>query len=145
MEQRLNLITLACDDLDAVRAFYRDSLGWAPLADVSGEIVFFQAGPGLAVAFFDRAGFADDVGGDTAVGGPAGITLACNVESPAEVDAAVAAVRSAGGRVVKEPQRAAFGGYHAYIADPGGVLWEVCHNPGWSVDDDGTVHLGPVE
>ena len=31
---------------------------------------------------------------------------------------------------MKRPQRAAFGGYHGYFADPDGVLWEVAHNPG---------------
>jgi hypothetical protein len=28
------------------------------------------------------------------------------------------------------------------VADPNGVVWEVGHNPGWSVDPDGTVRLG---
>ena len=45
-------------------------------------------------------------------------------------------------RVVKPPQKAAFGGYHAHFADPNGVIWEVCHNPGWSVDPAGKVRLG---
>jgi hypothetical protein len=39
----------------------------------------------------------------------------------------------------------AFGGYHGYFADPDGHRWEVCHNPGWSVADDGTVRLTAVE
>ena len=40
--------------------------------------------------------------------------------------------RPPGPTVVKRPQRAAFGGYHGYFADPDGVLWEVAHNPGLS-------------
>ncbi|MFC8422101.1 protein kinase [Streptomyces sp. NPDC057236] len=72
-------------------------------------------------------------------------TLTQNLASPAEVDKAVQRARAAGATVLKEPQRAAFGGYHGYFADPDGHRWEVCHNPGWSVADDGTVTLAAVD
>ncbi len=52
-----------------------------------------------------------------------------------------AATVEAGGTPIKTPARTSFGGYHAHIADPNGVIWEICHNPGWRVDDDGTVRL----
>ena len=39
----------------------------------------------------------------------------------------------------------AFGGYHAYIADPDGYLWEIATNPGFSVDDDGNTHIGSFD
>ncbi|WP_437050280.1 VOC family protein [Streptomyces sp. enrichment culture] len=71
--------------------------------------------------------------------------LAQNLSSPAEVDEAVRRARAAGAVVLKEPRRAAFGGYHGYFADPDGHRWEVCHNPGWSVADDGTVTLTVVD
>ncbi len=57
----------------------------------------------------------------------------------------VAAALASGGTVVKEPQQAAFGGYHAHVADPNGLVWEVAHNPGWHVEDDGSVHLTAVD
>jgi hypothetical protein len=31
------------------------------------------------------------------------------------------------------------------VADPNGVRWEVAHNPGWGIDADGRVRLGPVD
>ncbi|MET8693267.1 VOC family protein [Streptomyces bauhiniae] len=62
-------------------------------------------------------------------------TLARNLGSPAE----------AGANVLKEPRRAAFGGYHTYFTDPDGHRWEICHNPGWSVSEDGTVRLTAVD
>jgi hypothetical protein len=38
-----------------------------------------------------------------------------------------------------------FGGvYHAYIRDPNGIMWEIAHNPGWLINDDGTVELGDL-
>lgn len=141
MEPRVHFITLATPDLDAARAFYRDGLGWTPLGDVPGEIVFFQAGPGLVLGLFDAVKFREDVNGavpDTSV---TGITLAHNVDGPAAVDAVVDNAVRAGATLVKAPQRAAFGGYHGHFADPNGVLWEICHNPGWHVDETGRVHL----
>ncbi|MDQ1358762.1 MAG: uncharacterized protein QOG44_3135, partial [Acidimicrobiaceae bacterium] len=49
-----------------------------------------------------------------------------------------------GGTILKPPQRADFGGFHGYFADPAGFRWEVATNSGWHVDADGTVTLGPV-
>jgi catechol 2,3-dioxygenase-like lactoylglutathione lyase family enzyme len=160
MDQRIDFITLATGDLDAARRFYRDGLGWAPLLDVPGEILFFQVGHGLVLGLFDAVAFErdllDEAGVDESSGEPdaadtgavpgvQGITLSHNVGSAAEVDAVVERMLAAGGRVRKHPQQAAFGGYHGHVSDPNGVLWEVAHNPGWSVDADGTVRLDVVE
>lgn len=142
MEPRTHFITLATPDLDAARAFYVGGLGWEPLLDVPGEIIFFQTGPGLVLGLFDAVKFREDVGGAVADTSLTGLTLSHNVDGPAEVDAVVAAAARAGATVVKEPQRAAFGGYHGHFADPNGVQWEICHNPGWSVDETGRVSLG---
>jgi uncharacterized protein len=145
MEPRVNFITIATADLDAARAFYGAGLGWSALLDVPDEIVFFQVGPGLVLGFFDRASFVADqaIGNDPPVA-VTGLTLSHNVGSEAEVDAVFARASAAGGRVVKTPQHASFGGYHAHVADPNGTVWEIAHNPGWRVEDDGTVVLAPV-
>jgi catechol 2,3-dioxygenase-like lactoylglutathione lyase family enzyme len=153
MEQRVDFVTLATPDLDAARRFYRDGLDWEPLLDVPGEILFFQVGHGLVLGLYDAVAFEGDLrdaaaSGDAAPVAPAGasgLTLSHNVGSPAEVDAAVERMRAAGGSIRKTPQQAAFGGYHGHVADPNGVLWEVAHNPGWSVGPDGAVRLEAVE
>jgi catechol 2,3-dioxygenase-like lactoylglutathione lyase family enzyme len=142
MDQRTDFLTFSARDLDAARRFYCDGLGWTPLLDVPGEIVFFQTGHGLVLGFFDAAQFADDLGtGEQTV---SGVTLAHNVDSPEEVRAVVARAEAAGARLTKEAQEAAFGGYHAHVSDPNGVVWEIAHNPGWGVGEDGTVRLSPV-
>ncbi|GAB3299590.1 VOC family protein [Parasphingorhabdus pacifica] len=141
----MHFITLATPDLAAARAFYRDGLGWQPLLDVPDEIIFFQVGPGLVLGLFAAEKFRSDVDGAVTDTGTGGITLAHNVASPEEVEAVVSTAVQAGGRIVKPPQRAAFGGFHGHIADPNGVLWEICHNPGWDVDESGRVHLSQVE
>jgi catechol 2,3-dioxygenase-like lactoylglutathione lyase family enzyme len=145
MDQQTHFVTLATPDLDAARRFYVDGLGWTPLMDVPDEILFFQVAPGLTLGLYDATHFARDLGRQGTSPGPSGLTLSHNVADAAAVDAAVRACVAAGAAVITEPQRADFGGYHAHVSDPNGVIWEICHNPGWSVSDDGLVHLGPVE
>jgi catechol 2,3-dioxygenase-like lactoylglutathione lyase family enzyme len=142
VDQRLHFVTLGVADLASSRAFYSEGLGWTPTLDLD-EVVFYQVGPGLLLALFPLTELAKDLGAAAAPGTP--FTLASNVDSPAAVDAAVARATAAGAAVLKAPQPAAFGGYHAYIADPDGHRWEIAHNPGWSVDADGRVHIGTVD
>jgi uncharacterized protein len=146
MDARLDLLTVAVPDLDDARRFYVDGLGWTPALDVPGEVLFIQVNAGLLLALFGAADLAADMGvpaEDVVPGG--GFTLAHNVDSPDQVRRVVADAVAAGARVVKEPQQAAFGGFHAYVTDPSGVRWEVAHNPGLRVDPDGTVHIGAIE
>jgi hypothetical protein len=141
VEQRVSFLTFAAADLEAARRFYVGGLGWSPLLDVPGEIVFFQVATGQVLGFFDASKFASDVG---LAGAPqvSGVTVAHNVGSRDEVVAVVEAMTAGGGAVVKPAQEGAFGGvFHAMVRDPNGVLWEVAHNPGWSVAADGTVSL----
>ena len=139
MDPRLHFITLATTDLGASRAFYADGLGWTPLVDVPDEVIFFQVGPGLVLGFFEAGSFNRDLGlPDSA--SLSGVTLAHNLDSVDAVRQTVSALEAAGGTVVTPPQPGEFGGiFHAHVRDPNGVLWEIAHNPGWSVADDGTV------
>ena len=142
MDQPLHFITLACPDLDAARQFYTIGLGWKPLVDVPGEIIFYQAAPGLVLGFFEASSFNRDLGRPGAAT-VAGTTLAHNVDSEDAVKQTVTAWVAAGGTVLTAPVAGDFGGiFHAHVRDPNGVLWEIAHNPGWSVADDGTVSFG---
>ena len=139
MRPRVDFITFATRDLDAVRAFYTDGFGWTPLLDVPGEIIFYQVGPGLTLGLFDVAKFSADLGRVEDPVSISGVTLSHNVDGPDAVRATVEAALAAGATALKDPQYAEFGGFHAHIIDPTGIVWEICHNPGWSVSDDGTV------
>ncbi len=146
MLPRLDLITVAVNDLDVARAFYLDGLGWPAALEVPGEIVFLQLNHGLLLGLFPADQLAEDVGVDAASVRPGvGFTLAHNVSGPDEVDDALERAVACGARIVKPAQRAAFGGYHGYFADPDGIRWEVAHNPGWRVDPDGTVRIGVID
>lgn len=147
MDPRVHFITFATRDLDAARTFYLTGLGWEPLVDVPGEIIFFQTGPGLVLGLFDATKFNDDLGGPVANSSASataisGVTLSHNVDSPTAVDETVNAAVKAGAVILKEPQQAAFGGYHGHFADPNGIIWEIAHNPGWRVDETGRVIFG---
>lgn len=144
MDQHVHVTTLATADLDSARRFYVDGLGWRPLLDVPGEIVFFQIAPATVLAFFAAEKFAQDLGRGCDRPAVSGVTLAHNVADRSAVGSVVGAMAAAGGTVLTPPQEGAFGGvFHALVADPNGVVWEVAHNPGWSVAADGTVRLGP--
>jgi len=141
MDQALHFVTVAARDLDAARRFY-GALGWQAQLDVPGEIVFYRSAAGQLLGFFDAALFARDQGGGEAPR-VAGVTLSHNVGSRAEVVALVERMAAAGGEVRKAPQEGEFGGvFHAHVADPNGLVWEVAHNPAWSVLPDGSVALG---
>ena len=139
MEQRVSLATLGVSDLRRAREFY-EALGWVTRAKPDDDVVFFQAG-GMVVALWDRAQLAEDSGVEDG-GGWGGITLAHNVRSPEEVDAVLAEAAAAGGAVVRPAAVQEWGGTSGAFADPDGYVWEVAHNPGWSIGDDGSITLG---
>ncbi|MGI9022178.1 MAG: VOC family protein [Acidimicrobiales bacterium] len=138
MEQRLSLITLGVRDLQRARRFY-EAMGWRTGAAPDDDVVFFQAGC-LIVALWDRARLAQDSAVDDG-GGWGGMTLAYNTRSDQEVDAVVAEARVAGATIGREPGPTFWGGYSGIFIDPDGHPWEVAHNPGWTLDDEGVVHL----
>ncbi len=140
MDQQLHFLTFATKDLDAARTFYKDGLGWNPLMDVPGEILFFQVAPGLVLGLFDAEKFDQDLGTPTSTSGVSGVTLSHNVGSAGDVSSTIDALVAAGARVVKPAQAGAFGGiFHGHVEDPNGIVWEIAHNPGWKINDDGTV------
>ena len=139
MEQRVSLITLGVRDLERARSFY-EGLGWSAHADENDDVVFFPAG-GMVVALWDRGKLAAD-SAVTDGGGWGGVTLAYNVRSPAEVDAVIEEARAAGATIGREPEKTFWGGYSAVFIDPDGHPWEVAHNPGWTLNADGSVSIG---
>lgn len=130
MDQRLSFITLAVTDLDRSRRFYLDGLGWTESLHVEGDVSMIAVGERVVLSLWDRAAFEEEVGPVADGPGVAPFTLAHNVATPAEVDAALAAARAAGASYVGAAQERAWGGYTGYFADPDGFRWEVAFNPG---------------
>jgi catechol 2,3-dioxygenase-like lactoylglutathione lyase family enzyme len=127
MEPRLSLVTLGVNDLERSIHFYEKVLGLPRLGTYTG-VAFFELGK-TWLSLFPRNDLAADAGVPAEGRGFAGFTLAHNVRSAAEVDALLGEVEAGGGRIVKRGQRADWGGYSGYFADPDGFLWEVAWNP----------------
>jgi catechol 2,3-dioxygenase-like lactoylglutathione lyase family enzyme len=137
MDQRVSLITLGVRDVATARAFY-ERLGWRVGLDVE-ETIFFQTGDSI-VALWGRDKLERD-SGVTDGGSWGGITLAHNVGSPEEVDRVIEEARTAGARIGREPAETFYGGYAGVFIDPDGHPWEVAHNPGFELHEDGSIGL----
>jgi len=139
VKQRVSLVTLGVRDLARSRGFY-EALGWKSRAKPEDDVVFFQAG-GMIVALWSREELAKDSGVEEDAGGWGGVTLAHNVRSPAEVDAVIAEAEAAGAEIPRRGAETFWGGYSGVFLDPDGHPWEVAHNPGWPIADDGSISL----
>lgn len=138
----VGLITLGVADVAVSTRFY-EQLGF-PLASssVEGEVSFFRTAGGL-LAVWGTDDLRADAGVEATVttGAYREFSLAINVASQAEVDAALATAEAAGARIARPAQATDWGGYNGYFADPDGHLWEIAHNPFWPLGDDGVARL----
>jgi predicted lactoylglutathione lyase len=137
MEPRVSLITLGVGDLTRSVAFY-EALGWR--GQVVQETAFFQAG-GLALVLWSRTALADDLGIEDTDAAFGGIALAHNVRSAEEVDELLSTAERAGATITRPARTTFYGGYAGCFADPDGHPWEVAHNPGFTLDADGSLQL----
>ena len=138
MEQRISLVTLGVADVPRARAFY-EALGWR--GQEVEETVFFQAGD-HALVLWGREKLADDSGiDDQGSDGFGGVALAHNVRSREEVDEVVGAAKAAGATVTRPPAETFYGGYAGCFTDPDGHVWEIAHNPGFTLTADGALVL----
>ena len=122
-------MTLGVRDLARARGFY-EALGWTGARQPDDEVCFFQGG-GRVFGLW------------TALGGHGapGIELAYNVRSPEEVAVVLAEAQRAGGTIERPATSADWGGVTGAFADPDGYVWEVAHNPDWTLDEHGAVTI----
>ena len=139
MKQAISLVTLGVSDYERAKAFY-EALGWSVALDIE-ETAFFQAN-GVVLVLWAREKLAEDSGIHDDGASWSGIALAHNVGSRAEVDAVIEEARANGGTVSREPAETFYGGYAGVFRDLDGHAWEIAHNPGFGLADDGSVLLG---
>ncbi len=103
--------------------------------------MFFQTGAS-AVALWSRVKLAADCGiSDDPGGGFGGIALAHNVRSTSEVDDILALAERAGATITRPAARTFYGGYAGVFLDLDGHAWEIAHNPGFELGEDGSLIL----
>jgi uncharacterized protein len=130
MNPHVGAITLGVGDLDRAKRFYADGLGWPIQVDQGHFVSFRPAGGSSALALYPLEVLADDAGVPPDGSGFRGITFSYIVRSEERVDAVLAEAERAGGEIAKPAQRARWGGYFGYFADPDGYLWKVVAGAG---------------
>ena len=138
MKPRISIVTLGVSDYVRAKAFY-EALGW-PLALDIEETAFLQAN-GVVLVLWSRAKLAEDTGVVDEGARWGGITLAHNVVSREEVYSVIEQARALGATVTREPDETFYGGFAGVFRDLDGHAWEVAHNPGFGLDEDGNVVL----
>jgi catechol 2,3-dioxygenase-like lactoylglutathione lyase family enzyme len=138
MEARIDVITLAVDDLERALAFYR-ALGLESKGVVATEYAGDDTQPAGAIAIvhlkggqilclYPRSDLAKDAGIPPGPPRSGEFSLGHIVASRDEVDALLANAKGAGAPVTELHDRP-WGIYSGYFRDPDGHLWEVIHNP----------------
>ncbi|MGQ0549940.1 MAG: VOC family protein [Armatimonadota bacterium] len=125
MNPQISAVTLGVRDLNRAKQFYSEGLG-CPIGQDQGGFVSFNLGNGSsALALYTWDALAADAGVASDGSGFRGITLSYIVPSAERVDEVLAQAKRAGGKIAKPAQRAQWGGYFGYFADPDGYLWKV--------------------
>jgi uncharacterized protein len=138
MRQSVSLITLGVSDYRRAKSFY-EALGWTAALDIE-DTAFFQAN-GVVLVLWAREKLAADSGIEDDGAHWGGISLAHNVASREEVDAVIDQARRLGAAVTREPGETFYGGYAGVFRDLDGHAWEIAHNPGFGLAEDGSIIL----
>src|ERR1022692_718640 len=138
VQQSVSLVTLGVSDYVAAKAFY-EALGWSPALEVQ-ETTFFQAN-GVILVLWGRDKLAPDMGIRDEGARWSGIGLAHNVGSREAVHEVIELARRNGAEITREPADTFYGGYAGVFRDLDGHAWEIAHNPGFGLDDDGNIVL----
>ena len=139
MEPRVDVITLAVDDLERALRFYRDGLGFESRGVIgaqwtdeesgaNGAIAVFKFESGLLLSLYPRSDLAKDATIPAGPAHPGEFSLGQLVQSRAEVDELIEKAEAAGAAVTT-PRDRPWGIYSGYFRDPDGHLWEIIWNP----------------
>ena len=136
MKPRINVITMAVDDLDKSLAFYRDGLGLPTkgiigsefkgnATEPAGTVAFFELQGGLILALYPRSELAKDSNIPNTSSSRVEFSLGYIAESRDAVDELLRRAEAAGARLTDKPHERPWGIYSGYFQDPDGHLWEV--------------------
>ena len=139
MEPRVDVITLAVEDLERSLRFYRDGLGFESKGVIgtewtdeesgaNGAVAVLELESGLLLSLYGRSDLAKDAAIPTGPARPGEFSLGQLVQSRAEVDDLIERARAAGAAVTT-PRDRPWGIYSGYFRDLDGHLWEIIWNP----------------
>jgi predicted lactoylglutathione lyase len=137
MDQRLTFITIGAKDLGKLKQFYIDKFGWKPLKD-DQNIVFFKMN-GFILGLYPLDELAKDANAESNSNNLKGVSFSINYDSKKQVDEVFSMLQHRGVQVVKQPEKAFWGGYSGYVIDVEGNHWEIAYNPYLVMDKDHNV------
>jgi hypothetical protein len=140
VKPRIDLITLAVDDLERSLAFYREGLGLTSpgvigtehpgdACDAAGAVVMFELDGGLILALYPRAELAKDAHIDPPSAASGAFSIGHIVPEREDVDRLLASAVAAGATITEAPRERPWGIYSGYFRDPDRHLWEIIWNP----------------
>ncbi|WP_256009087.1 VOC family protein [Desertivirga xinjiangensis] len=132
MEQRLTVLTIAANDLPAMKDFYEQKLGWKPTAE-NKDIVIYQMN-GFLFSIAKKSELATFIG--TELSERASFTFGYNVTTEQEVRDIYNDLISKGVRIIKELTMPPFGGLFFYCQDVEGNIIEVAYNSFIPLDEN---------
>jgi len=131
MEQRISVLTIGADDLDAMKKFYGQVLGWMAVAE-NKDIVFYKLN-GFLLSICDRKSLANFIGIDHKGNGFRSVTIGYNVDRKEEVLELYDQLKDKV-KILKAPTEPPFGGLFFYFEDVEGNIIEVAQNPFITLD-----------
>jgi len=118
-------VLLGLADVKRSLAFY-EALGMTVGKAFGSKYADFASGAGTStLALYGWEALAKDAGVPAAGSGFRSMTLSRIVQTPGEVDELLSLAEAHGGSVAVPAERAQWGGYSGYLADPDGFLWKV--------------------
>ena len=138
MKQSVSLVTLGVADYAEPWRSTRRSGGRS--RSTSQETAFFEAN-GVVLVLWAR----DKLAADLRI--PDSGARGAESHSPTTSDRGtrcttlIEQARAAGAEIAREPAETFYGGYAGVFRDLDGHAWEVAHNPGFGLADDGSVVL----
>ena len=126
MEPRINVVTLAVDDLERALVFYRDGLGLSSPGVVgtefvggsdtpAGAVAMFNLDGGLILALYPRTELAKDANVPLGAAQTGEFSIGQIVENKSDVDRILARAQAAGATVTDRPHDRAWGIYSGYF------------------------------
>ena len=141
MKPRVNVITLAVNDLQKSFDFYSKGLGWHSDGIIganieNGAVAFFSLSDGLVLALWPKQSLLKDANlNEVEQNQATSFSLGYNVNSKEDADKAITIAIQSGGQLVDPAKDRAWGGYSGYFKDLDGHLWDVVYNPELVVEE----------
>ena len=125
MTLQANAIVIGVKDLARARKFYGEGMGCPIEKDYPQFVTFRLAEGGPELGLYTTEALAQDAGVAAEGHGFRAVSFHNIVDTQKQVDDLMARAQHAGATIVRQAEKAKWGGYFGWFADPDGHLWKV--------------------